>query len=164
MNSHNSPIALTHTLSTGLPPPLSVKKFAKTAHLHEIRRVKSKASASAKKGLGIPGHERQDSSASENIAVEKDYASASDQAHWIHKSTAAITDEGERDQDRLGAREPLSILPLQNRARSPRHPHDILSSAWHNPERKVIDLDAESENGWVDTDIEGSEVGDRTST
>lgn len=157
MNSHNSPIALSHTFSTGSTPPLSVKKFAKTAHLHEIRRVKSKSSSSAKKGANA--HERQDSSASENIAIDNENFSPSDRnVHWPSKPLAS--DDEEREQSHLGMREPFSVLPLQNRPRSPQHYNSILSSPWRGSEQKIIDLDAEAENGWVDTDMEGSEAGD----
>lgn len=67
----------------------------------------------------------------------------------------------ERDRDSLGhAREPLSVLPIQNRTRSPQqHFKNGFSSPYNNSEVKIVDLDAESENGWVDTDIEDSEAG-----
>lgn len=181
-SSHNSPINTTHPHSTShiISTPLSAKKWAKTAHLHEMRR------SGGIKHNSKPVHHTATTKANETPRKHRSASlTRTDQKSGTKPGSDAslfwpveVTDSATRG--RLGDRVvfkpvdvnnstsprsgPLSVSPLQNRARS-REDDDLtkltaLGSPWHHHNRhtgghNIIDLGTESES-WIDTDIEGS--------
>ncbi|THH09836.1 hypothetical protein EW145_g1726, partial [Phellinidium pouzarii] len=152
MSSHNSPGGMTYTVSMGgTVSPLSAKKWAKSAHLHEIRRSNTRSS--------MPKHGTEDVG---REGVEETHGFRPGPGKNMTPEELERGCNRERDSARdWGGREPLSVSPLQNRSRE-----DVLGSPWQpsvatTARARVIDLDNESES-WVDTDVESSETGERS--
>ena len=181
-SSHNSPITISHpqSISTITSIPVSAKKWAKSAHLHEMRRGVKHAHKQAYTSLSSKGIEAQSDHRNSSLTQEgqkNGLKMGSDTGLiWPENSDGARgrrKDQGEYKvddsfEDRDSSRRlPLSVLPLQNRTRSregcgaqPRL--NTLGSPWHEQSgnnhagnRNIIDLGTESES-WIDTDIEES--------
>lgn len=194
-SSHNSPagaaavgLGVAQSFSVG-PSPLSAKKWAKSAYLHEIRpgqgtrtpRVGLTSTPLATEndqvqvvrgGLqalvemsptrGDHASKRPDDSKNQSIDADVFWPS-------MHSRSPMHGLDPEKGSD--GYREPLA--PLQNRARDASDAARTidtqatgltLHSQWHpSPDlgspTKFQDIDTESES-WVDTDVEDSDAGD----
>lgn len=194
-SSQNSPagaaavgLGVVQSFSVG-PSPLSAKKWAKSAHLHEIRpgqgvrtpRVGLTSTPLATEidqvqvaqgGLqallemsptrGDHADKRPEDSKNQSIDADVFWPS-------MHSRSPMQGLGSEKGSD--GYREPLA--PLQNRARDASDTARTLDaqatgltlhSQWHpSPDlgspTKFQDIDTESES-WVDTDVEGSDAGD----
>ncbi|KAH8114813.1 UNC-like C-terminal-domain-containing protein [Phellopilus nigrolimitatus] len=168
-NSHSSPAAaaMAHSVSTGLLSPLPPKKWAKSAHLHEIRKH-------PRPGAGTPEREQERPSGvpveQERNQEEPENARQEEGRHVFWPSTPPDTAEQGRLREHDGGRAPLSVSALQNRAREQDGTTTLeglaLGSPWQPNDTsragpKVVEIDTESES-WVDTDVEGSEVSDRS--
>ncbi|KAL5501837.1 hypothetical protein ACEPAH_9098 [Sanghuangporus vaninii] len=170
-SSHSTPGPVQQSLSMreggssgSVPKPVSAKKWAKTAHLHEIRRKSPK---------------RSSTDAQIQLAVYSAFTTpASNKQGRPDHENSEIGDRADEDSKQLppesffnsegfsqthSVREPLSVSPLQNRSREGRgteydrfqHGQTCQPNANSNP--KVVEIDTESDN-WSDTDAAGSDV------
>ena len=147
------------------PKPVSAKKWAKSAHLHEIRKKNHKHS--------VGDGQTQIDATTRSAALTSSARDQSDRENAVSNSRG-----GDRPKElplpdlmthsgTFGAvhssREPLSISPLQNRSREGRETgleklqHGQTCESNASPNRKIIDIDTESDN-WSDTDAAGSDV------
>lgn len=155
------------------PVPLSAKRFARTAHLHEIKLGQGKRSAMEKEKARHEGeNDRSEldvsgviSSTHHNQSRERHHASPSKPYHAgdaFQPSSPSparkpFSDDISSSHQQSPTREPL--VPLEN---SVAQTHVApLGSPWSphsSPIKTLMDGDTESES-WVDTDVEGSEAG-----
>ncbi|KAL5482391.1 hypothetical protein ACEPAI_8985 [Sanghuangporus weigelae] len=170
-SSHSTPgpVQQSHSMKEGgssglVPKPVSAKKWAKTAHLHEIRRKSPKRSSTeAQVQLAIysssttPASNKQGRPDHENSEI----GDRADEGSKQPLPEPSLYSEGSSHTH--SAREPLSVSPLQNRSREGRgteydrfqYGQTCQPNANSNP--KIVEIDTESDN-WSDTDAAGSDV------
>ncbi|KAI5117994.1 hypothetical protein M0805_004491 [Coniferiporia weirii] len=88
MNSHNSPTAMAYTLSAGGTPVASVRRWAKSAHLHEIRKTGTRTGA----GVGVLRNREE---GKEGVKVQDAMATA--RRGLLTPRTSQEPDAGEAD-------------------------------------------------------------------
>lgn len=183
-SSHNSPtgaaaagLGVVQSFSVG-PSPLSAKKWAKSAHLHEIRPTRTPR-------VGLTSATENDQAQVTQGALQALVEMSPTKVDHADKTPEDSKNQSidadvfwpsmhSRSPMQVGSdsyREPLA--PLQNRARDASDTARTLDaqaagltlhSQWHpSPDlgspTKFQDIDTESES-WVDTDVEGSDAGD----
>lgn len=172
-SSQSTPGPVVHSLSMGegmSAVPVSVKKWAKSAHLHEIRKDGARRGSDAQTDENATGSTSTSSSPKRFDAEDVENIRESDGGSKIsipgsHPGSTADRNEYERNRydTESRPRAPLSVSSLENHSRSQGQDSsgletDRIEQSGHpNGGPRIIDLDTESES-WVDTDVEGSEV------